>query len=142
MGIGLAGGTGRAAETKVRWASATSCMRNLGIKNGDILRTLVKLALVTWLGIGAVVAAGVGFVAYGFFIYFGSPWVEFFLSAAGVTYDRRHRIVAAILTPEAWLYYAPAASAGLFFLATAAFCCSRSLLLRRNRTKQAPPMAA
>jgi hypothetical protein len=82
------------------------------------------------------VAAGAGFVAYGFFMYFGSSWVAFFLSAAGVTYDRRQRIVAAILSPEAWLYYAPAASAALYFVATAAFCCSRSLVLRRNRAQQ------
>jgi hypothetical protein len=87
-------------------------------------------------------AAAVGFVAYGFFMYFGSSWVAFFLSSAGVTYDRRQRIVAAILSPEAWLYYAPAASAALYCVATTVFCCSRSLLLRRNRAQHSRRRAA
>ncbi len=99
-----------------------------------MLRTFNKrasFAVVAWLGIGTVVAAGVGFVAYGVFVYFGTGWIAFFLSAAGVAKDTRDRIVGAIMTPEAWLYYAPAASVALYFVSIATFCCcSRSLLLR------------
>jgi hypothetical protein len=71
------------------------------------------------------------------FLYFGSPWIAFFLSAAGVPNDRRDRILAAIMAPECWLYYAPAASALLYFAGIAMFCGSRSLALwRRNREQQ------
>jgi hypothetical protein len=105
-----------------------------------MLRTsnkVVSLAVVAWLGIGSVVAAGVGFVAYGVFLYFGTGWLAFFLSAAGTPNDTRDKIVAAIMTPEAWLYYAPAGSVLLYFAGvTLSCCCSRSLLLRlRDRTQ-------
>jgi hypothetical protein len=86
-----------------------------------------------------LVAAGFGFVAYGFLLYFGTAWVSFFASAAGIPKETRDRVVAAIMTPEAWLYYAPAASVLLYFGGIGLFCCSRSLLLwRRSRVQQAP----
>jgi hypothetical protein len=38
----------------------------------NVVNKLVSLAVVAWLGVGTVVAAGAGFVAYGFFMYFGT----------------------------------------------------------------------
>jgi hypothetical protein len=106
-------------------------------ETGDVLRTLNKLVLVALFGVGAVVAAGVGFVAYGVFVNVVSPWVAFLLSAAGIPNSKLDRIDAAIMTPEAWLYYAPVASVLLYFVGIAVFCCSRSpLLRRRNRAQQ------
>ena len=99
----------------------------------DIVRLIHKLVLVASIGFGAVAAAGIGFVSYGFFMYFGSSWVDFFLSAAGVPYYARVRVVGQFLTPEAWLYYAPCASVFVYITGIAIFCSLRSLLLLRRK---------
>ncbi len=112
-------------------------MRRASGRIGGILRLIHKLVLVVLLGIGALVAAAIGFVSYGFIIYLGSSWVVYFLSAAGIPYDARGRIVAPFMTPEAWLYYAPGAAVLLYITGIAMFCASRSLLLRRRN--RAPP---
>jgi hypothetical protein len=94
--------------------------------------------LVASVGAGAVVAAGAGFVAYGALLLIGWPWIAFFLSSAGVAGSTRDRINAAIITPEAWLYYGPAAFVLLYLLGIAVFCLTRSFLVRRRKRAGAP----